>query len=116
MKKITSLLIALVFACTISAQQTQESKFIARFQTFVVNVEKAQKVPSEKWDSLNTTYKAFRTEYRQKYKKTLNNTEYKKYNELKVRYLKQSSLKRFGNSISKKAQTVEGTLDGVFSK
>ena len=115
MKKITSLLISLLFVCTISAQ-TNESKFIARFQSFVVSVENAKTIPAEKWDTLNTTYKAFRTEFKEKYKKTLYNTEYKKYNELKVRYLKQTSLKRLGSVLNKKAQTIEGTLDGVFKK
>jgi hypothetical protein len=119
MKKFASLLmVALLATATASAQKAQTpqtgDQFITRFQTFVINVEKAKDIPSAKWDSLNTTYKAFRMEFRNTYKRTLNNTQYKKYNELKVRYLKQCSLNRFGKSISKKAESVGGAIDGVF--
>lgn len=119
MKRIASLLFTLLLIAVVADAQkvqttSENEKFVARFQTFVTNVEKAKDIPSEKWDSLNTTYKAFRMEFRNKYKRTLNNTEYKKYNELKVRYLKQCSLNRLGKKISKGAESVGGAIDGVF--
>src|SRR5574344_501753 len=117
MKKIALVIITVFVTVALSAQTaTNESKFIARFQFFVTSVEKCKKIPSEKWDSLNTVYKDFRMEFKAKYKKTMNNADYKKYNELKVRYLKQCSLRRLGSTITKKAQTVEGAIDGVFKK
>ena len=113
MKKITYLFILLFFTTVIYAQ-SDNSQYIARFQSFVVSVEKTKTIPADKWDSLNTLYKSFRIEFKKKYKKTLNNSEYKKYNELKVRYIKQYSLKKLGVTLTKEAETVKGAINGVF--
>lgn len=113
MKKITFLFILLFFATTINAQ-SDSNQYIVRFQSFVVSIEKAKAIPADKWDSLNTLYKSFRVEFKKKYKNKFNNAEYKKYNELKVRYIKQYSLKKLGGTLTKEAETVKGAINGVF--
>jgi hypothetical protein len=112
MKKLLIALVMLSFTTLASAQDGK--KFLTRFESFVTTIEKSKTIEPQKWDSLNTDYKAFRDEYKTKYKKTLDDEDLKKYNELKARYIRQVSVKKVGGSLKKKAKSVEGLFRGTF--
>ena len=94
----------------------QDSNFLKRFQTFVESVEKQDSISSHDWNKLNTQYKDFRVKYKTSYKDKFNKDEYKQYNELKGRYLKQVTIKKLGGSMQKGLESTSGIIKGFFKK
>lgn len=94
----------------------QENSFLKRFQTFVESVEKQDSISSQDWNKLSTQYKDFRTEYKTSYKDKFDKDEYKQYNELKGRYLKQVTIKKLGGNMQKGLESTSGIIKGFFKK
>ncbi len=94
----------------------QSNNFLKRFETFVESVEKQESIHSKNWDSLNTQYKDFRTEYKTSCKDKFTSEQVKQYNELKARYIKQVTIKKVGKSVQKGVESTTGFVKGIFKK
>lgn len=103
---------------TVSAQKRSTELFLDRFEQFVDSVETNDSVIN--WDKNNATYKKFRTDFKTTYKNKMNDKEYLRYNKLKARYVKFTTLKKPASeakqTISTISSAVKGTFQGIFGE